>query len=49
LTPNQQLAVPALGDLYLPDHWLPRDVGDFSGGWLGSALGPAAFADESQP
>ncbi|HEY3949361.1 hypothetical protein [Phenylobacterium sp.] len=49
LTPNQKMAVPTFGDRYLTDHWLPRDIGDFSGGWFGSGLGPAVTDDGDNP
>jgi hypothetical protein len=31
----QKLAPAELGPFYRPDHWLPSDIGDFSGGWFG--------------
>jgi len=46
LTKNQKLLIPLLGENFQVDHWLPRDIGDFSGGWLGSTSGPAAWGDE---
>jgi hypothetical protein len=48
LTAAQGRARAELGDLYLPDHWLPSDVGNFAGGWLGPALGESAPDDGSQ-
>jgi hypothetical protein len=47
LTPAQRRAVPELGDLYLPDHWHPGDIGDLSGGWLGSTVGQSPPDDGS--
>jgi hypothetical protein len=48
LTAAQGRARAELGDLYLPDHWLPSDLGNFAGGWLGPALGESAPDDGSQ-
>jgi hypothetical protein len=48
LTPAQTRAVSELGQFYLPDHWLPSDIGDLSGGWLGSTAGQSP-PDDSQP
>jgi hypothetical protein len=49
LTRAQRRAVPELGELYLPDHWHPGDIGDFSGGWFGSAAGQPAPDDGTTP
>jgi hypothetical protein len=38
----QRRAVPELGQVYLPDHWLPSDIGTFSGGWFGSVGGQSS-------
>jgi hypothetical protein len=46
LTTNQKLAAYQFGPLYQPDHWLPSDVGDFSGGWLGSTFGQDHSIDD---
>jgi hypothetical protein len=45
LTPAQKRAVPELGEVYLPDHWLPSDIGNFSGGWIGPVAGQRAPDD----
>jgi hypothetical protein len=49
LTRAQKRAVPELGELYLPDHWHPGDIGDFSGGWFGSPSGQRASDDGTTP
>jgi len=49
LSRAQRQAIPELGQVYLPDHWLPSDVGDFGGGWLGPMSGRWADDDRSQP
>jgi hypothetical protein len=41
----QRLAPGELGSSYRPDHWLPSDIGNFAGGWLGPAVGPWAPDD----
>lgn len=49
LTKNQKQLIPLLGDDFRVDHWLPRDIGDFSGGWFGSPFRLAARkGDDSQ-
>jgi len=35
LSRAQRLASRELGPFFRPDQWLPRDIGNFSGGWLG--------------
>jgi len=49
LTRAQRRAVSELGQAYLPDHWLPSDIGDFGGGWLGPTAGQWAPDDETPP
>jgi hypothetical protein len=49
LTRNQKRAIPALGDVYLPDHWLPSDIGDFSGGWFAPTVTQSSADDGSSP
>jgi hypothetical protein len=49
LTQAQRRAVPELGSVYLPDHWLPSDIGNFAGGWAGPAAGEWAPGDGSPP
>lgn len=48
LTRAQRRAVPELGQVYLPDHWLPSDVGNFTGSWVGPAAGRWASDDETR-
>ena len=45
---NQRRAVPALGDLYRPDHWLPGDIGNFSAGWFAPMAGQWSPDDGSR-
>jgi hypothetical protein len=49
LTSAQRRAVPELGQVYLPDHWHPGDIGNFSGGWLGSTPGQLVPDDGTPP
>jgi hypothetical protein len=49
LTRPQRRAVPELGDVYLPDHWLPSDIGNFNGGWLGPVAGQWTPEDGTPP
>jgi hypothetical protein len=49
LTPNQKLAIPQLGALYLPDHFLPRDIGELSAGWFGPTVDQSSPDDGASP
>lgn len=44
-TSAQKRAIKELGPRYLPDHWLPSDVGKFAASWFGPAAGQL-WADE---
>jgi len=49
LSRAQRRAIAELGDQYLPDHWLPSDIGNFSGGWMGPSVGQWAPDDGTPP
>jgi len=49
LTRNQKLLIPLLGENFQVDQWLPRDIGDFSGGWFGASFKPAPDQGQEGP
>jgi hypothetical protein len=42
LSEQQKRALAELGDAFVVDHWLPKNVGELTAGWLGAPVGVAA-------